>query len=984
MAPKPSPKAITGHMTPSKTPQSKSRLNFVSRPSHHVHPSSHPQTLGEALSAEHPIEVIGRIRDHPDRKDAQAVPPMKISVDGRSVRVRTDIGYRDFGLDGISTAEEEDLDQFYQRFVESRINGVRLGGKCTIMMYGPTGSGKSHTMFGSSKQPGIVYRALKDILGEGEEEIEGENRHFGLKCIVQVTVLEIYNEEIYDLLSSNAGGGLSLGWPRGNSSKVKLDVMGGKAKNATFISGTEAGKISREVAKVEKRRIVKSTLCNDRSSRSHCLIILDVPSVGGRLMLVDMAGSENIEQAGQTGFEAKMQTAKINQGNIALKRVVESIANGDSHVPFRDSKLTMLLQDSFEDDKAKILMILCASPDPKELHRTISTLEYGAKAKCIVRAAHTPPSKDKAFSEDAVLGSRIAAMDEFIAKLQMENKQKEKQWKEAQDELLKKEEEVAELKAKLEAVNGRGLMDEEEIINSKVNERTRLLKTELEKRLADCQERANKFMELGRKKMEEKILQQQEELEMLRSRLEEIESELCDGRPGSEHNTLNELNGNKLLKRLSEIYDEGVRVMEKSMEIDIDLDEQDINPTDCPVSHPEVVEDRPFTSTNWGVQVEEDDSYHLGYPEKVSLSTVFEESEEEIEDDGKEENVEEEVKEVITSKGKNLVTGTPGSVLNLKQAMNTYHRDFEPAESNQGTFRGSETDDGKDAAAARRTRIQNIFMLCGNHRELAQNFKTPPSNCHKTGSPASTLGEFTAESSLKEILQSQTSSQQDGMSSCISQCEDFVVKDNAATEKFATLEPLPLLTPIDELNLKEAQFSRRRNRFQAQDELKENQPFNDKVDDHQATEVYVKWEATKEKSGKFIAKLKVSSEACLSDLRKLIEPHLDNNDDSQDFIILMLGGDPTGAPVVKEKETTVPVSKLPLCHNQIGSRLACLRPKKKAVQSHLPLNPMENRLPVTLPSSTPNTILKLNTQLPQQFTQSDQNFSPSFMRGVKA
>lgn len=119
--------------------------------------------------------------------------------------------------------------------------------------------------------------------------------------------------------------------------------------------------------------------------RKPAQIILDVPTVGGRLMLVDMAGSENIEQAGQIGFEAKMQvrfdyvfcifnvccyfsfsifslvfisevfpanfillltsqTAKINQGNTALKRVVESIANGDSHVPFRDSKLTMLLQ----------------------------------------------------------------------------------------------------------------------------------------------------------------------------------------------------------------------------------------------------------------------------------------------------------------------------------------------------------------------------------------------------------------------------------------------------------------------------------------------------------------------------------------------------------------------------------------------------------------------------------------------------------------
>ncbi|AQL03134.1 P-loop containing nucleoside triphosphate hydrolase superfamily protein [Zea mays] len=131
------------------------------------------------------------------------------------------------------------------------------------------------------------------------------------------------------------------------------------------------------------------------------MIILDVPSVGGRLMLVDMAGSENIEAAGQTGFEAKMQTAKINQGNTALKRVVESIANGDSHVPFRDSKLTMLLQDSFEDDKSKILMILCASPDAKELHKTVSTLEYGAKAKCIVRVAHAATPRDKMSSEES-------------------------------------------------------------------------------------------------------------------------------------------------------------------------------------------------------------------------------------------------------------------------------------------------------------------------------------------------------------------------------------------------------------------------------------------------------------------------------------------------------------------------------------------------------------------------------------------------------
>ncbi|PHT29434.1 hypothetical protein CQW23_30970 [Capsicum baccatum] len=89
--------------------------------------------------------------------------------------------------------------------------------------------------------------------------------------------------------------------------EVRLEVIGKKAKNATFISGTEATKISKEIQKVEKRRIVKSTLFNERSSRSHCMMIIDVPTVEGRLILINMAGFENIEQAGQTGIEAKMQ-----------------------------------------------------------------------------------------------------------------------------------------------------------------------------------------------------------------------------------------------------------------------------------------------------------------------------------------------------------------------------------------------------------------------------------------------------------------------------------------------------------------------------------------------------------------------------------------------------------------------------------------------------------------------------------------------------
>ncbi|KAH0685170.1 hypothetical protein KY284_015723 [Solanum tuberosum] len=671
----------------SRTPQAKHRLNFTTAKPNSVAPV--------AAAAEHPIEVIGRIRDYPDRKE-KPLSSLQVNPDRETLRVKTDGGYRDFSFDGVSLSEEEDIDEFYKKFVQSRINGVKLGDKCTVMMYGPTGAGKSYNMFGSSKQPGIVYRSLRDILGDGIEENDENNEKISVGTFVQVTVLEIYNEELYDLLSTNNGGGFGFGWSKGSSSKVRLEVIGKKAKNATFISGTEATKISKEIQKVEKRRTVKSTLCNERSSRSHCMMIIDVPTVGGRLMLVDMAGSENIEQAGQTGMEAKMQTAKINQGNSALKRVVESIANGDSHVPFRDSKLTMLLQDSFEDDKSKILMILCASPDPKDLHKTISTLEYGAKAKCIVRGPHTPLKENGAedSSSAVILRSRIAAMDQFIYMLQMENKLKEKECNEAKRKLMKKEEEIATLRSKLELVLQGGVETTEEDIIVKVNERTQMLKREFEYKIQQCQKMANEFVETERRKMEERMFQQQQEFEMLRRRLEEIESELWHSRVGSRSTEVEE---NSFGKRLLEMYSEDAGMV-KSMDLDrsIDMDcgkKAESNTIQAILGYPSITNPR---------EIEDPSILLQHFTNKSFLSTVFEEEEEGNDSEGDKENpyVEEVQKEVIEEK-----TICSGNVSTVEDRSDDLSSD--------------------NTAPSRKELIQNIFKLCGNSRELSQQCTTP-------------------------------------------------------------------------------------------------------------------------------------------------------------------------------------------------------------------------------------------------------------------
>ena len=226
MAPTPSSKANQTHPTQMKTPQSKLRIHFnnatKTNPNPNPNPSPNPHSaVKETTPQDHPVEVVARIRDFPDRKE-KPISVLHVNPNNNSIRVRADFGYRDFSLDGVSLSEEDDLDYFYKKFVESRINSVKLGDKCTIMMYGPTGSGKSHTMFGCSKQPGIVYRSLRDILGGGEEESDANGEPVRLGTFVQVTVLEIYNEEIYDLLSCNGGGGLGLGWPKGSASKVIL------------------------------------------------------------------------------------------------------------------------------------------------------------------------------------------------------------------------------------------------------------------------------------------------------------------------------------------------------------------------------------------------------------------------------------------------------------------------------------------------------------------------------------------------------------------------------------------------------------------------------------------------------------------------------------------------------------------------------------------------------------------------------------------
>lgn len=310
-------------------------------------------------------------------------------------------------------------------------------------------------------------------------------------------------------------------------------------------------------------------------------------------------------------------------------------------------------------------MILCASPDPKEIYKTISTLEYGAKAKCIVRGPHTP-IKDK---DDAsiVLASRLAAMDQFITKLQTENKIKDKECEEAHKAIVKKEEEIAALWKKLKTMESKGIESvDEDFINMKVEERTKILKLELEKQIEECKKMTDRFVELERKRMEETISQQRQEVEMLRKRVREVEFELSLARGESVSKSLE---GSKFAERIMTACANEDPNMVMSMELDLEDEQQ--QSTDAENARASAFASR--------------------YNDRVCLSTVFEEEAEET--DLSDEEVRKEVVEE-----KRVCSSNQESSLS-----------YEPKFGDQ------------DSDSSRQMRIQNIFTLCGGYRELTQN-----------------------------------------------------------------------------------------------------------------------------------------------------------------------------------------------------------------------------------------------------------------------
>lgn len=301
-------------------------------------------------------------------------------------------------------------EELFTTTVTPIIDEMLDGYNCTLFAYGQTGTGKTHTMEGAldtSPNAGIIPRAVNYIFNFLKE------RH--AEHSVRLSFLELYNEQLGDLMVSA-------------ESSTKLRIVE-DARKGVFCQNLEevlvhdADEVFAHLREAVNRRQVAETLMNKASSRSHCVLTVTVHIKEttpdgedllkiGKLNLVDLAGSESIGRSGAKDKRAR-EAGNINQSLLTLGRVITSLVEHHPHVPYRDSKLTRLLQESL-GGRQKTCIIATLSPSMLAFDETLSTLEYANRAKCI----KNKPEVNQRMTKRALLREYSIEIERLKAELQ--------------------------------------------------------------------------------------------------------------------------------------------------------------------------------------------------------------------------------------------------------------------------------------------------------------------------------------------------------------------------------------------------------------------------------------------------------------------------------------------------------------------------------------------------------------------------------------
>ncbi|PIA19720.1 kif21a protein, partial [Coemansia reversa NRRL 1564] len=359
-------------------------------------------------------------------------------------------------------------EQVYEESIRPLVLQFLQGYNATVLAYGQTGSGKTFSMgtglslsYGDTESPGVVPRAISEIWQNLESRVQGKT---GYTYSMDISFLELYNEDLIDLLNprSTAVNGVRVPTIR-EDSRGNMIMVGVERKPAkgfeNIMNFLHQGALSRTTA---------STDMNRTSSRSHAIFTLYLrqqdrrsstildgeasnssdqhsvldsgQSVVSKIHFVDLAGSERIKRTGAAGNRAK-EGISINAGLLALGNVISALGNSGNgiaaagnagngnqqqqrratHVPYRDSKLTRLLQDSLGGN-SQTLMLACISPSDKNSAESLNTVRYANRARNIRNKVAVNFDKNSSV-ELSMLKTEIARLRGELSKLKLQRRQ---------------------------------------------------------------------------------------------------------------------------------------------------------------------------------------------------------------------------------------------------------------------------------------------------------------------------------------------------------------------------------------------------------------------------------------------------------------------------------------------------------------------------------------------------------------------------------
>ncbi|KZV44014.1 kinesin motor family protein [Dorcoceras hygrometricum] len=350
---------------------------------------------------------------------ASQVVDFESARDGELTIKSNGISKKIFKYDAVFSPEANQVDVFEDTapLAISVLDGYNV----CIFAYGQTGTGKTFTMEGTKDARGVNYRTLEKLFHIIEE------RKKAFRYEISVSVLEVYNEQLRDLLASDSQPGLSA-----KRLEIKQVGEGGHGHHVPGLTEARVNNVSEVWEALQtgsNLRAVGSTNINEHSSRSHCMHcvmvkgenLLNGECTKSKLWLIDLAGSERIAKTEVQGDRLK-ETQNINRSLSALGDVISALAAKSPHIPFRNSKLTHLLQDSLGGN-SKTLMFVQISPNENDLTETLCSLNFASR----VRGIELGPAKRQ------MDNTEILKVKQMAEKFRQELKSKDLQVKKLED-----------------------------------------------------------------------------------------------------------------------------------------------------------------------------------------------------------------------------------------------------------------------------------------------------------------------------------------------------------------------------------------------------------------------------------------------------------------------------------------------------------------------------------------------------------------------